>query len=61
MPRPWSQSGFNPLPAEGVVVPAGLEGSEGVLHVKGHAGFFFLCWVCVCGYMYVLMYVYMHV
>lgn len=46
--RPWSQSGFKAFPVEGVSVPAGLEGSEGVIHVKGHDGFFFLC-LCVGG------------
>lgn len=61
MPRRWSQSGFKPFPAEGVSVPAGLEGSEGVTYVKGHDGFFFSIFMCVrvglCGYMYVYMHV----
>lgn len=51
-----------PPAGEGVSVPTGLEGSEGIICVKGHTAFFFPLFMGgLCGYKYVLMYMCMHV
>lgn len=48
-----------PPAGEGVSVPTGLEGSEGIICVKGHTAFFFpsvyggIVWVQVCAHVYV--------
>lgn len=51
-----------PPAGEGVSVPTGLEGSEGIICVKGHTTFFFPLFMGgLFGYKYVLMYMCMHV